>query len=311
MSDFLFPRVVSDRCGYGQSVTVVEYDLEVHRSIYLCGEIDDRAAQSAAAQLRYLDAKSDAPITMFINSPGGFAPSMLALYDCMTHGIRSDISTVAIGRVASTAVLLLAAGAKGSRFAAPNAEIMLRLPCQNDADAAQGDSPRPHSEQFRLASLLAAACGKQTEEVVLDMGRGTRLSAGCAKEYGLVDQLSYPTVPLYDPDPFFVPDDADELPFWPGPLLHETEQNSADSDAAPDKSADTHGVLLLAAGSPKLPLLSAIREHTQLSFQEASSILRALPHRFSFPDDTAAAKFIAAVSDAGGIAIFDLAARDD
>lgn len=311
MSDFPFPRVVSDRCGYGQSVTVVEYDLEVHRSIYLCGEIDDRAAQSAAAQLRYLDAKSDAPITMFINSPGGFAPSVLALYDCMTHGIRSDISTVAIGRVASTAVLLLAAGAKGSRFAAPNAEITLRLPRQNDTDAAQEDSPRPRSEQFRLATLLATACGRQTEEVFLDMGRSMRMSAGSAKEYGLVDQLSYPSVPLYNPDPFFVPDDADELPFWPGPLLHETEQSSPDNNAAPDKSPDTHGVLLLSAGTPKLPLLSVIREHTQMSYQEANNILRALPHHFSFPNDSAAAKFIAAVSNAGGIAIFDLAEQDD
>lgn len=187
---------------------------ETLRCIYLFGEIDDPMACSVTAQLHRLDAKSDKPIHLFISSPGGSAAAGFAIYDCLKHAVRSNIVTVAVGRTASIATLLLAAGTEGMRYAAPNAQLILSLP--RDIQLSQTVDPAALFEPFtqdrrKIAYLLARACGKPFGQVLSDCAQEHRMHAADAKEYGLVDHVAYPR--LSDPVCTDDEDDDDDLPF--------------------------------------------------------------------------------------------------
>lgn len=195
MSEVMFPSIVTNINGHDQSTNIINYDFEKNRFIYINGEVNDLMAMSVTSQLRYLDAKSDDPITVFINSPGGSVTAGLAIYDCMKHGIHCDVITVATGMAASMGAFLLAAGANGKRYATPNAEIMIHQPLGGVQGQATDISLVANHIQYmkkKLAAILAEECGKTQKKLVHDTERDNWMSSMAAKEYGLIDHVGYP-----------------------------------------------------------------------------------------------------------------------
>ena len=195
MSEVMFPSIVTNINGHDQSTNIINYDFEKNRFIYINGEVNDLMAMSVTSQLRYLDAKSDDPITVFINSPGGSVTAGLAIYDCMKHGIHCDVITVATGMAASMGAFLLAAGANGKRYATPNAEIMIHQPLGGVQGQATDISLVANHIQYmkkKLAAILAEECGKTQKKLMHDTERDNWMSSMAAKEYGLIDHVGYP-----------------------------------------------------------------------------------------------------------------------
>lgn len=195
MSEVMFPSIVTNINGHDQSTNIINYDFEKNRFIYINGEVNDLMAMSVTSQLRYLDAKSDDPITVFINSPGGSVTAGLAIYDCMKHGIHCDVITVATGMAASMGAFLLAAGTTGRRYATPNAEIMIHQPLGGVQGQATDISLVANHIQYmkkKLAAILAEECGKTQKKLMHDTERDNWMSSMAAKEYGLIDHVGYP-----------------------------------------------------------------------------------------------------------------------
>lgn len=195
MSETMFPNVVTNIDGHDRSTNIISYDFEKNRFIYINGEVDDLMAMSVTSQLRYLDAKSDQPITVFINSPGGSVTAGLAIYDCMKHGIHCDVITVATGMAASMGAFLLAAGTAGKRYATPNAEIMIHQPIGGVQGQATDISLVANHIQYmkrKLATILAEHCGQTQKKLIHDTERDNWMSSEAAKEYGLVDHVGFP-----------------------------------------------------------------------------------------------------------------------
>lgn len=195
MSEVMFPSIVTNINGHDQSTNIINYDFEKNRFIYINGDVTDSMAMSITSQLRYLDAKSDDPITVFINSPGGSVTAGLAIYDCMKHGIHCDVITVATGMAASMGAFLLAAGTTGKRYATPNAEIMIHQPLGGVQGQATDISLVANHIQYmkkKLAAILAEECGKTQKKLMHDTERDNWMSSVAAKEYGLVDHVGYP-----------------------------------------------------------------------------------------------------------------------
>lgn len=195
MGEILFPSVLVNVDGYNQSMNLISHDFKVNRTIYLIGEINDFSALNVITQLLYLESKSDDEIKFFINSPGGSVTSGMAIYDVM-KSLHCDISTVAIGVAASMGAFLLAAGTKGKRFAAPEAEIMIHQPL----GGAQGQATdiflvAEHIQRIkkRLTVIMADACGKTVKTLMRDMERDNWKTAEEAKRYGLVDFVGFPS----------------------------------------------------------------------------------------------------------------------
>jgi ATP-dependent Clp protease protease subunit len=162
------------------------------RIIFLGEDVNDVTANLVIAQLLFLDAEDpDKDISLYINSPGGVVTAGLAIYDTMQF-IKSDVSTICIGLAASMGAFLLAGGAKGKRFALPNAEIMIHQP--SGGARGQATDVQIHAEQIikskkRLNEILAANTGKPYEEIVRDTERDNFMSAEEAKVYGLIDAV--------------------------------------------------------------------------------------------------------------------------
>lgn len=195
MSEVTFPSIVTNINGHDQSTNIINYDFEKNRFVYINGEVNDLMAMSVTSQLRYLDAKSDDPITVFINSPGGSVTAGLAIYDCMKHGIHCDVITVATGMAASMGAFLLAAGTTGKRYATPNAEIMIHQPLGGVQGQATDISLVANHIQYmkkKLAAILAEECGKPQKKLMHDTERDNWMSSITAKEYGLIDHVGYP-----------------------------------------------------------------------------------------------------------------------
>lgn len=195
MSEVMFPSIVTNINGHDQSTNIINYDFEKHRFVYINGEVNDLMAMSVTSQLRYLDAKSDDPITVFINSPGGSVTAGLAIYDCMKHGVHCDVITVATGMAASMGAFLLAAGTTGKRYATPNAEIMIHQPLGGVQGQATDISLVANHIQYmkkKLATILAEECGKTHKKLMHDTERDNWMSSIAAKEYGLIDHVGYP-----------------------------------------------------------------------------------------------------------------------
>jgi ATP-dependent Clp protease protease subunit len=162
------------------------------RIIFLGEEVNDVIANLIVAQLLFLDAEDpDKDISLYINSPGGVVSAGLAIYDTMQF-IKSDVSTICIGLAASMGSFLLAGGAKGKRFALPNAEIMIHQP--SGGARGQATDVQIHAEQIikskkRLNEMLAENTGKSYEEIVRDCERDNFMTAEEAKAYGLIDAV--------------------------------------------------------------------------------------------------------------------------
>lgn len=162
------------------------------RIIFLGTEIDDNVANAIVAQLLFLEAEDpEKDIIMYINSPGGVVTAGMAIFDTMNY-IKPDVQTVCIGQAASMGALLLAAGAKGKRFALEHSRIMIHQPL-GGARGQATDIEIQAKEILRmkemLSQILAEATGKNVDEILKDTERDNYMSASEAVEYGLIDQV--------------------------------------------------------------------------------------------------------------------------
>ncbi len=163
------------------------------RIVMLCDEVNDATASLVVAQLLYLEGQDpEKDINLYINSPGGSISAGFAIFDTMNY-IKCDVSTTCIGLAASMGAFLLAAGAKGKRFALPNSEIMIHQPLMNGLQG-QATDIKIHADHIvrtreRLNQILAEETGKSIEQIRLDTERDNFLSAQEAKDYGLVDAV--------------------------------------------------------------------------------------------------------------------------
>ena len=162
------------------------------RIIFIGTAIDDNVANLIIAQLLFLqsdDANKD--INVYVNSPGGSVTAGLAIYDTMQF-VKPDVCTYCMGQAASMGSLLLAAGAKGKRFALPNARIMIHQPWGGTQGTASDISIQAQEilrMKEELNKLLSKHCGQPIEKVQKDTDRDYFMSASEAKEYGLVDAV--------------------------------------------------------------------------------------------------------------------------
>ncbi|MBR4036523.1 MAG: ATP-dependent Clp endopeptidase proteolytic subunit ClpP [Oscillospiraceae bacterium] len=162
------------------------------RIIMLSDEVNDATASLVVAQLLYLEGQDpDKDIHLYINSPGGSITSGMAIYDTMQY-IKCDVSTICIGMAASMGAFLLAAGAKGKRYALPNSEIMIHQPLggmQGQASDIKIHADRIIKMKEKLNTILAERTGQTLEKVTADTDRDNFLSAQEACEYGLIDKV--------------------------------------------------------------------------------------------------------------------------
>ena len=162
------------------------------RIIMLSDEVNDATASLVVAQLLYLEGQDpDKDIHLYINSPGGSITAGMAIYDTMQY-IKCDVSTRCIGMAASMGAFLLAAGAKGKRYALPNSEIMIHQPLggmQGQASDIKIHADRIIKMKEKLNTILAERTGQTLEKVTADTDRDNFLSAQEACEYGLIDKV--------------------------------------------------------------------------------------------------------------------------
>jgi ATP-dependent Clp protease, protease subunit len=183
---------VVERTGREERVFDIYSRLLKDRIIFLQGVIDDESANVIVAQMLYLqfeDPKAD--IHLYVNSPGGSVSAGLAIYDTMQF-ITSPVATYCIGSAASMGAVLLTAGAKGKRFALPNARIMIHQPLAGMEGTAT--EIQLHVKEFlktkkRLNEILLKHTGKTLEQVEKDTDRDNFMAADEAREYGLVDKV--------------------------------------------------------------------------------------------------------------------------
>jgi len=163
-----------------------------NRIVYLGTAIDDKVANSIVAQLLFLSNEDrEAPIQMYINSPGGGVYAGLAIYDAMLV-IPNPISTLAVGVTASFGTVLLTAGTKGQRYALPNATIHMHQPlggAQGQATEIEIQAREILRLKARLNQVLASHTGQTVEAIQRDTERDRYMSAAQAVEYGLVDHV--------------------------------------------------------------------------------------------------------------------------
>jgi ATP-dependent Clp protease, protease subunit len=162
------------------------------RIIFLGTPIDDQMANTIVAQLLFLDREdSDRDISMYIHSPGGVISAGLAIYDTMNL-IRSNVSTIAVGATASMASVLLCSGAKGKRYALPNATIHMHQ-ALGGARGQASDIEIAAREILRnneiIRGIIASNTGQSIERITRDFDRDFYMSADQAKEYGFVDEI--------------------------------------------------------------------------------------------------------------------------
>jgi ATP-dependent Clp protease protease subunit len=189
----VIPMVI-ETTGRGERAFDIYSLLLKRRIILVSTPIEDQTANLVVAQLIYLSNEDpDAPIQMYITSPGGSVYAGMAIYDTMQM-IPNRISTVAVGFAASYATVLLTAGTKGHRYALPNATIHMHQPWASGGGGGQATDIEIHAKEIlrlkrRLNEILAEATGKKVEEIERDTDRDFYLTADQAVEYGLVDQV--------------------------------------------------------------------------------------------------------------------------
>ena len=187
----LVPTVI-ENTGRGERAYDIYSRLLKERIIFLGDVIDDAAANLVIAQLLYLesiDPKAD--ISLYINSPGGSVSAGLAIYDTMQF-IQCDVSTICVGMAASMGAFLLAGGAKGKRYALPNAEVMIHQSL--GSTSGQATDVRIAAEHIlqtkqRLCTLLSENTGKSMDQIAADCERDNWKTAQEALEYGLIDKV--------------------------------------------------------------------------------------------------------------------------
>ena len=190
----LIPTVI-EKSQYGERAYDIYSRLLKDRIIFLAGPVTDQLANSIIAQMLFLASKDpEKDIQLYINTPGGSVTAGMAVYDTMQY-VKSDISTVCIGLAASMGATLLAAGAKGKRFALPNSQILLHQVAggvTGEAVEIEITAKQIIRIKEKLNSILAKHTGQPLAKIEKDTDRDFYLSAEEAKEYGLIDKVIKP-----------------------------------------------------------------------------------------------------------------------
>jgi ATP-dependent Clp protease protease subunit len=187
-----FVPIVVEQSNRGERAYDIYSRLLKDRIVFLGGPIDDAVANLIIAQLLFLESEDpDKDIHLYINSPGGVVTSGLAIYDTMQH-VKPDVSTICIGMAASAAALLLAAGAKGKRYALPYSRVMIHQP-HGGAQGQATDIEIHAREILRLREIgneiLARHTGQPMDKIQRDMERDFFMSSEEAKDYGIIDSV--------------------------------------------------------------------------------------------------------------------------
>src|SRR3989338_9563397 len=187
----LIPTVI-EKSQFGERAYDIYSRLLEDRIIFLGGPIDDHTANIVIAQLLFLENKdSKKDIQFYINSPGGSVTAAMAILDTMNY-IKSDVGTVCVGMAASAAAIILSNGAKGKRFALPNAEIMIHQPhggTEGQATDIEIAAKQIIKLRERLNKILAKNTGQNFTKVEKDVERDYYMTADEAKKYGVVDEI--------------------------------------------------------------------------------------------------------------------------
>jgi ATP-dependent Clp protease, protease subunit len=190
----LIPTVV-DQSARGERAFDIYSLLLKERIVFLGQEVDDHIANLLVAEILYLEAQDpDRDIHLYINSPGGLAYGGMAIYDVMQH-VRCEVSTICVGMGMSAAAMILCGGAAGKRLALPSAKIMI-----HQGSAGTRGAPRDmeiHLKEVmattrRMAEIIAHHTGRPVAQVERDIDRDYYMTAGEAKEYGLIDEIIAP-----------------------------------------------------------------------------------------------------------------------
>ena len=184
--------VVVEQTSRGERSYDIYSRLLNDRIIFLSDEVNDVTASLVVAQMLYLEAQDpDKDIYLYINSPGGSISAGMAIYDTMNY-IKCDVSTICVGMAASMGAFLLSSGAKGKRFALPNAEVMIHQPL--GGMQGQASDIKIHADHIiriraKLNKLLSEQTGKDLATIERDTERDNFMTADEATAYGLVDKV--------------------------------------------------------------------------------------------------------------------------
>ena len=188
---YYIPYVI-EQTGRGERSYDIYSRLLKDRIIFLGSEIVDDVANSVVAQLLFLESEDpDKDINLYINSPGGSVTAGLAIYDTMQY-IKPQVSTICVGLAASMGAILLAGGAKGKRFALPNAEVMIHQPlggARGQASDIEIQAKNIIKTKERMNRILASHTGQDYETVARDTDRDNYMTAEEALKYGLIDKI--------------------------------------------------------------------------------------------------------------------------
>jgi ATP-dependent Clp protease protease subunit len=184
--------IVIEQSGRGERAYDIYSRLLRERVIFLVGPVNDQTANLVVAQLLFLESENpDKDISLYINSPGGSVSAGLSVFDTMQF-IKPDVSTLCMGLAASMGAFLLAAGAKGKRFALPNSRIMIHQPsggAQGQATDIEIQAREILKLRESLNKILSERTGQPLEKIRNDSERDFFMSGSEAKEYGLIDQV--------------------------------------------------------------------------------------------------------------------------
>ena len=184
--------IVIEQSGRGERAYDIYSRLLRERIVFLVGGVNDQVANLVCAQLLFLESENpDKDIFLYINSPGGSVSAGLSIYDTMQF-IKPQVSTLCMGMAASMGAFLLAAGAKGKRFALPNSKIMIHQPlggAQGQATDIEIHAREILKTREQLNRILAERTGQSLEKIQADTERDYFMSADEASTYGLIDQV--------------------------------------------------------------------------------------------------------------------------
>lgn len=187
----LVPMVI-EQTGRGERSYDIYSRLLKERVIFCVGQVEDYMANLIVAQLLFLESENpDKDIHLYINSPGGSVTAGLSIYDTMQF-IKPDVSTICLGQAASMGAVLLAAGAKGKRYALPNARTMIHQPlggAQGQASDIEIQAKEILLIRERLNDILSRHTGQSMDVIKNDTDRDNFMSAERSKEYGLIDDV--------------------------------------------------------------------------------------------------------------------------
>jgi ATP-dependent Clp protease protease subunit len=191
ISDQLVPMVI-EKTSFGERAFDIYSRLLKERIVFVTGPIEEYGANLVVAQLLFLeseDPKKD--IFLYVNSPGGSVSAGLAIVDTMNH-VKPDVATVCVGMAASMGSIILSSGAKGKRYALPNAEVMIHQPwggVQGQASDIEITAKHILATRDRLNKILAKTTGNPLAKIEKDVDRDFFMSAEEAKKYGIVDEV--------------------------------------------------------------------------------------------------------------------------